>query len=123
MRWTEADLAQLQGRLVTRLASQPSKYRNQPKLVDGLRFDSTLESRCYEELKLRHKAGELLWFTRQVNFQLEGGVVYRCDFLAALASGGVEVIDATGVLTQVKANKLKQMRARYGIDVKLWRGA
>lgn len=102
--------------------TKPSKYRNQPTVVDGERFDSKLEARCFQWLKLRATSGEVLWFIRQVPFRLEGGVVYRADFLAVLAAGGVEVIDAKGHLTQASANKIKQVRERYGVEVVLWKG-
>lgn len=106
-------------------SGKSSKYRNRPVIADGRRFDSQLEYRCYQELLLRRMAGEVLWFTRQVPFELPGAprpVIYRADFLAVLVNGGVEVIDATGMLTQVKRNKLKQVRAIYGVEVKLWSG-
>ncbi len=96
------------------------KYRNEPVVIDGIRFDSKLEGRCYSWLKARWELREVAWIARQVNFDLEGGVQYRADFVAPLTSGGIEVIDATGVLTQTKRNKLKQMKARHGIDVILW---
>jgi hypothetical protein len=102
--------------------ARPRKYRNQPTYVEGQRFDSKLEWRCYDWLQLRREAGEVLWFIRQPSFRLEGGIQYRADYLAVLAAGGVEVIDATGPMTRVKANKLKQVRARYGVEVLLWRG-
>jgi hypothetical protein len=68
-------------------------------------------------LDLRWKAGEVLWWTGQVPFVLEGGVTYRTDALAALRDGPpyFQVIDATGLMTQTKKNKLKQLEARYGI--------
>lgn len=97
-----------------------SKYRSQPTVVNGERFDSHLEARCASCLDLRWRSGEIIWYTRQVPFRLEGGVVYRADFVAALSKGGVEVIDATGFLTATKKNKLRQMKARYSIDVVLW---
>lgn len=99
---------------------KPRKYRNTPTVIDGQRFDSKLESRCYLELRLRLISGDVQYFLRQIAFPLEGGVVYRCDFFAVLTAGGVEVIDATGMMTAVKRNKLKQVKARYGVDVKLW---
>lgn len=103
------------------LATERRKFGNKAyTLEDGTRFDSRLEWRCFEWLKARHLAGEVLWFTRQVPFALEGGVVYRCDFLAALALGGVEVIDAKGHEPQASRNKRKQVQARYGIEVQLW---
>ena len=87
---------------------------------DGERFDSKLELRYYRELKLRHAAREVLWWTRQVPFILEGGVRYRCDFLVVLAAGGVEVVDCKGHDTRGSLNKRRQVKARYGINVLLW---
>jgi hypothetical protein len=118
-----ADLVKRRSVPVASLApAKPRKYRNEPAMsADDKRFDSKLECAYYEQLVLRWKAGQVLWFVRQVNFELEGGVKYRADFLEVLASGGVEVIDTTGFLTPAKANKLKQMKARYGIEVKVVR--
>lgn len=98
------------------------KYRNEPVWEDGQRFDSKLELRYYRELKLRRAAGEVLWFTRQVPFILEGGVRYRADFLVRLTAGGVDVVDCKGEDTQESINKRKQVKARYGVDVLVWRG-
>lgn len=98
-----------------------AKYGNRAVVIDGKRFDSKLEGRCYQELNLLWKSGQILWFVRQVKFELPGGVVYRADFLV-VSKDGVEVIDATGFMTSVKANKLKQVKAAYGIEVAIWRG-
>jgi hypothetical protein len=107
-----------------KLERKPAKYRNRRAMRDGMRFDSELEARCYDGLKLLQRAGDVLWFIRQVPFVLEGGVVYRADFLA-VRGAGVEVIDAKGRDTQVSRNKRSQVKARYGVDVVLWtdRGA
>jgi 2-polyprenyl-3-methyl-5-hydroxy-6-metoxy-1,4-benzoquinol methylase len=119
VRLTEEQYADLVRRRAP--APKPRKYRNEPAVsTDGERFDSKLERDYYEQLVLRWKAGDILWFVRQVTFKLEGGVKYRADFLVVTKSG-VEVIDTTGVMTQVKANKLKQVKARYGIEVQLVR--
>jgi hypothetical protein len=99
-----------------------SKYGNAWCYEDGERFDSKLELRYYRELKLRKAAGEVLWFTRQVPFILEGGVKYRADFLVALASGGTDIVDCKGIFTQSSKNKIKQVKARYGFDVIIWEG-
>ena len=147
IRWTEADLVHLPAPVreqirthargensksaprETSVKDRVSKYRNQPAVVDGIRFPSKLEARCYEWHKARAAAGEIAWFTRQVPFTLEGGVVYRADFLAVLAPGAaapldwaavVEVTDAKGRLTSECRNKLKQVYARYGVRVRLW---
>lgn len=100
---------------------KPRKYRNEPVVVDGERFDSKLEARYYEQLKARRAAGEVLWWVRQVPFTLEGGVRYLADFLVVLAAGGADVIDCKGEDTQASINKRKQVKARYGVDVQLVR--
>ena len=98
-----------------------SKYRNKASFVDGLRFDSKLEGRCYEWLKLRQAAGDVLWFIRQVPFALGGNVTYRCDFLAVTESV-VEAIYAKGFLTALSKTKIRLVEARYPIKVILWKG-
>jgi hypothetical protein len=134
-RWTAQEAAEVQCRLVntrgemgptTTLsvpvthAPKPAKYRNVKVTADGIKFDSKLEARCYEGLKMRKQAGDVRWFIRQVPFRLEGGVVYRADFLAVTFHNDVEVIDATGRMTLGKLNKLRQVHARYGVEVILW---
>jgi hypothetical protein len=126
MRLTEeqyADLLKRRTVLATPIApAKPRKYRNVPaNSADGKRFDSKLERDYYEQLLLRWKAGEVLWFVRQVRFDLEGGVVYVADFLVVDSRGDVSVIDTKGMLTPECRNKLKQVKARWGIEVQLVR--
>lgn len=101
-------------------AAARGKYRNQRVMHGDEVFDSKLELACFLEQRERCAAGELAWFLRQVSFPLPGGVRYRCDFLAVLAVGGVEVIDAKGVLTKEFVIKAKQMLAVYGIEILIW---
>lgn len=123
----EAHVAKLQAGVIetaTRAGFAPksgvSKYHSKVKIVDGIRFPSGLEARCYEWLKFRRLAGEVLWFIRQPCFNLEGSIRYYADFLAVLADGSVSVIDAKGILTDISRLKIKQTEARYGIKVQLW---
>jgi hypothetical protein len=119
---TKEQYADLMFRRSAPAAPNPRKYRNEPSYsVDEKRFDSKLERDYYEQLVLRWEAGDIRWFIRQVPFELEGGVVYRADFLVVTTAGDLEVVDTTGLMTQVKANKLKQVKARYGIEVKVVR--
>ncbi len=46
------------------------KYRNKTKEVDGIRFDSQVESQFYEELKLLKRAGKIKDFELQPKFTL-----------------------------------------------------
>jgi hypothetical protein len=120
--WAAREDAKIVAALMSETAKKPKrKYNNIPVTEDGQRFDSKLELRCYQWLKLRQLAGEVLWFIRQVSFRLEGGVVCRVDYVAQPRAGRAEVIDAKGMLTQSSANKYKQMKDRYGIDVILWK--
>lgn len=123
MRWTEADL---RGRAGIRgvnghylvAPTSRSKMGNEPTIVDGIKFQSKLEARYYQDLKLQWRQGYLYWFTRQVPFWLEGNVKYIADFLAVRTTG-IQVIDTSGHLTRIKINKLKQMLDRYGISVQI----
>lgn len=89
---------------------------------DGTNFASKLERDYYEDLLLRWAAGDVLWFTRQIPFWLEGGVKYVADFLVVeqLATGQhVRVVDTKGILTPAFRDKRKQMKARYDIDIEV----
>jgi hypothetical protein len=128
MRWKAEDLpAQYREQIASSWAAQPvgrkgHKYNAQATWVDGIQFPSKLEARCYEELKLRQTAGEVLWFVRQVPFDIGGGVRHRVDFLAALSSGGIELIEAKGRdLGEGKARR-RQVEARYGVKIRVWTG-
>ena len=99
--------------------SRITKYRNKPIVVDDIRFDSKAEARRYEVLKLLRAAGKIKWFTRQVPFYLPGGIVYRADFLEVDSNGQVTITDVTGIMTRVKINKLKTLKALYGIEVQI----
>lgn len=95
------------------------KFRAQPTEVDDKRFDSKLEARYYHTLKLRQKVGEVLFFHRQVSFDLPGGVRYVCDFQVFLSDGTVEYIDTKGRDTQASINKRKQVEELYPVEIKI----
>lgn len=124
-RWTEEWLADHQRRrsMPTIMpAKKKSKFKNiRCQSADGKNFASRLERDYYEQLLLRWKAGDVRWFIRQPRFELEGGVVYVADFLVVTSTGEVEVIDTKGHLLRECANKLKQLKARYGIEVQIVR--
>lgn len=94
-----------------------SKFGARPTHVDGIRFDSKREARYYAQLKLRQAAGEVVRFHRQVPLDLEGGVVYRCDFLVFYADGRVQYEDAKGVETKEFRMKRRMVRARYALEI------
>ena len=96
------------------------KYRAKETWVDNIRFPTKLEARCYEWLKLRQQAGDVRWFIRQPMFDLGGGVRHKVDFLAVLATGGIELIEAKGRdIPEGKARR-KIVEAKYGVKIQLW---
>lgn len=51
-------------------AAKPSKYRNKPTVVDGVRFHSKKEAKRWQELRLRQSAGQISGLERQVPIRL-----------------------------------------------------
>lgn len=114
------------------------KYHNLPTEADGIKFQSKLEAKYYIELDLRKKAGEVLYFLRQVPFHLPGGVIYRVDFVIVtpipmkktpkgiyLATDArplfIEYVDCKGMDTQDSKNKIKMVQALYGVNIQIVR--
>ena len=137
-RFTETDLSKFQANsarrnqapapATTRLMPKPRKYKNVPVVVDGHRFDSQLEAKRYEELKLLKRADRIQYFLRRVRFDLFEGAQYECDFYVVWGSPvrGIEKItveDTKGVETEAFTLKRKALKSLYGIDVVLIRAA
>jgi len=89
------------------------KYNAKKVALDGFKFDSKLEGRYYEQLKLRKATGEVVQFLRQVPFHLSGGVIYRVDFVEFHADHTVHFVDTKGMDTQGSINKRKQVEDVY----------
>lgn len=125
------------GAPVPKKVARASKYDNVPTEVDGIKFQSKLEAKYYVELELRRKAGDVLYFLRQVPFHLPGGVIYRVDFqivkpipvkkgagiyLAADAHPvHIEYVDCKGFDKRESISKIKIVQAIYGVKVELVR--
>lgn len=50
----------------------PRKYKSEPIVIDGIRFDSKKEARRWAQLQLLQRAGEISGLERQVAFVLIG---------------------------------------------------
>jgi len=83
------------------------------------RFDSKLEARYAHKLDLAKKDGSLLFYLRQVPFELPGAVKYRADFVEFWANGNVVVTDCKGVETQMFKLKRKQLEELYPIELNI----
>lgn len=111
-----------------------AKYRNKPKVLNGIKFDSQKEARRYQELKLLERAGKIKDLEIQPKFSLVKGVKFRGDkrakpdlrYFADFAYTDMEtgervVEDVKSVATKESAvYKMKRhmMLAIHGIEVK-----
>ncbi len=86
---------------------------------DGKSFPSKLEAKYYDMLKLRQKAGEVVFFLRQVPFDLPGGVRYVVDYVVFLANFDVEFVDVKGRDTPLSIAKRKMVEDLYPIKIKI----
>lgn len=85
--------------------------------LDGIKFPSKKHARHYEGLKLQQRAGEVLFFLREVPFHLTGGVTYRVDFMVFRSDGNVTLEEVKGVKTPLYILKKKQVEALYPVQI------
>lgn len=95
------------------------KFHAQPVVNDGIRFDSKLEARYYQRLKLEQKAGHVLFFLRQTPIHLPGGTKLVVDFLVFYADGTVKFIDAKGCETGEFKIKKREVEAQYPFTIEI----
>lgn len=118
-------LSREEGMKLLAKGGKPSKYRNKPTVVDGIRFASKREAAFYVELKQREKAGEVYEVQLQRRYALTGPTgmlftTYVCDFAFHDATlGRNRVIDIKGVETEAFKIKRKAMQAILGIEVEV----
>jgi len=99
------------------------KFHAKPDNRDGFRFDSQAEARYYDQLKLRQKAGEVLFFLRQVPFHLPGNIKYVADYLVFFTDGACEVCDVKGAQVgsawQMFQTKKKLVEQHYPVEIRV----
>ena len=111
-----------------------AKYRNKPKVLNGIKFDSQKEARRYQELKLLERAGKIKDLEVQPKFNLIKGVKftgdkrakpdlrYFADFAYTDTRTGERVVeDVKSVVTKestVYKMKRHMMLAIHGIEVR-----
>lgn len=96
------------------------KFSAQRTERDGQSFDSKLEARLFDQLELQKRAGEVLFWLRQVPIHLPGGVKLVVDFQVFYADGSVRFLDAKGVETEQFRAKRRLVEALYPIEVETW---
>jgi hypothetical protein len=105
---------------------KPSKYRNQPTEIDGVRFASKKEARRYQDLKLLERAGEIANLVRQPRYPLTVNGLHVCTYVAdaqydEVKSGRTVTEDVKGgsVRTKDFIIKAKLFQALYGREVQI----
>ena len=104
-------------------AKKPSKYRNEPVTVDGVRFASKREAARYLGLKVAQVAGMIRELKTQTEFALmvNGMFIcrYRSDFDYVDTRTGEHVVeDVKGFRTKDYKLKKALMLATLGIEVR-----
>ena len=100
-----------------------NKYNNKKTIVDGIKFDSEMESHYYIYLKQLKEIGEVVDFVLQPTYLLQEGfnlngkriraITYKADFKVIYKDGHEEVIDVKGKLTEEFKIKRKMLLYRY----------
>ena len=94
-----------------------NKYNAQKTYVDGICFDSKKEADYYRRLKVLRDMGEVLYFLRQVPFDLPGNTKYRVDFMVVYQHDRVRYIDVKGRRTKAFIRNKKQVEALYPVTI------
>ena len=100
-----------------------NKYNNKKTIVDGIKFDSEMESHYYIYLKHLKEIGEVVDFILQPTYLLQEGfnlngkrirpITYKADFKVIYKDGHEEVIDVKGKITEEFKIKRKMLLYRY----------
>lgn len=115
-RWTEDDLARIQGRQI----KQPPKYRNHRVQWQGEEFDSKRELEVFHAFEAARVAGQYRAVVRQVSMRLPGTKRrMRIDFMVVENDGSIRWLDAKGYATQDWKLKRDQVEQAYGIKIEI----
>ncbi len=104
-----------------RMRQTRHKFGAVPCERDEKKFPSQLERAYYDQLKVRQKSGEVIFFLRQIPFELPGKVKYLCDYQVFLSDGSVEFVEIKGRDTPMGVLKIKQVEEIYPISIKVVR--
>jgi len=93
------------------------KFKANPTKVDNIKFSSKLEAKYYEQLKLRQKSGEVLFFLRQVPMAIPGNKKYVVDFLEFHSNGEVVFTEVKGMRIPLGELKISLVEDLYPIKI------
>jgi len=105
------------------MRTRRSKFNAKPTVVDGIRFASQKEARCWRDLRALEMIGEISSLKVQPRFRLEVNGIKICDYVAdfdyfdRIIQSRV-IADAKGMKTPVYRLKAKLMKAIHGIEIR-----
>lgn len=96
---------------------QYHKFKAKRTEIDGIKYASKKEAAYAQELRLRQKAGEVVFYLRQVGMDLPGGVRHYIDFVVFLSDGTVEFVEVKGFDAPMGKMKRKMTEELYPISI------
>jgi len=99
------------------MARMPRIHNYKRTVVDNIKFHSKREAKRYQELKLAQKAGEVVFFLRQIRFDLPGNTKYYADFLVFWSDGSASIEDVKGHKTDTYIIKKRMVEELYPIKI------
>jgi hypothetical protein len=87
--------------------------------ADSIKFGSKAERSYYFKLQALQKNGDVVFFLRQVPFDLPGNTKYFVDFQVFYADGSVAFVDVKGMSTPLFIMKKKQVEELYPINIEV----
>lgn len=104
--------------------AKPRKYRNQPTVVDGIRFASKKEARHYVYLKALEREGTIEHLNLQPRYPLIVKGIHICTYVADFAyletaTDRIITEDVKGVKTPEFILKAKLFHAIYEREVQI----
>lgn len=101
-------------------AVKENKYHARKTWLRGLCFDSQKEANFFEQLRLRHRGGQIAGYLFHGKFILAEGegqdkraLTYEPDFIILHPDGRYEIVDTKGVETRQFKDKMKILREKY----------
>jgi len=86
---------------------------------NGISFPSKMEAKYFDTLVSLKNSGQILFFLRQVPFQLAGNTRYYADFMVFYPEGDIEIVDIKGRDTPLSILKRKQVMDLYPVEIKV----
>src|ERR1700733_7090515 len=103
-----------------------NKYNAKRCELDGIKFDSLMEMKYYQELKLRRKANEIDFIRCHPKYPIELNGEFVCQVILDFqyfdnASQKTIYIDVKGIYPSISRLKHKLFEAQYGETVTIIR--